>query len=323
MLKRQAEWVLLEGHMPGVLPTPIGILLAVENDLHLKLRPNWWHILSEEGEAEMWSDFEMLLIHMAEEIGGVQVLDWLEEAFSHAFRISARHTILVADAGATLEVLYQAHVCSVRKAGRICDVILGAVRMGRRSNVLLWTGKHRTWKASLCTFLALAAIISAVLVLGRGKISDPLPNRVSPAPAIVDLPPLPSTTFGASLDLDDSLLSPLGRTRSRRRRVATHRHKAIQVDNWDPEPQTTASLAPLPPPPHIPLISRPVSVVSMPAIPVAPAFRQKPNRLQRFFRFLHLHDPPKQHDSQPEESTRRNSTSNTVKSSFSFESKNP
>jgi hypothetical protein len=290
MLKRQAEWVLLESHMPGILPTPIGILLAVERDLHLKLRPNWWHILPEEDGAEMWSEFGMLLTHMAEQIGGVQVLDWLDEVFSHAFRISARHTIPITDVRATLEALYQTHVCSIRNAGSSCDVISGAVRKRCRSNLLLWAGKHPTWKAGLCTFLTLAAIIPAVLVLRHRKASDPAPFVASPKPAIVDLPPLPSTTFTASLYLDNSLLPPLVRTRSRRRRVATHRHRAIQVDAWNPEPYTTVSPAPLPPPPDISLNLRPVSVISMPPIPVGPAFRQKPNRLRRFFRFLRLGD---------------------------------
>jgi len=109
------EWAVLEGHLPGLPPQKIGILLreVSQDDLHVRVRPDWWRGLLDEEESEIWSEFSEHLTQRAQEIGAAQVLDWLENTASHAIQISPRQEIRLTQAEVTLDTLYREQVESL------------------------------------------------------------------------------------------------------------------------------------------------------------------------------------------------------------------
>src|SRR5579863_2351668 len=92
---RRALWVMLEVARPGWDPVPYGILFADEETSKLTFR---LHDLSRFEELDE-TDFDVLTALAADleekgrDMGGLQLLDWLEDRASHFFRVTDRASI--------------------------------------------------------------------------------------------------------------------------------------------------------------------------------------------------------------------------------------
>jgi hypothetical protein len=78
--------------------------------LHVRLRPEWWLLLPDPNEAELWCGLAEELEQQARAIGAARVLEWLESTASHSIQISTRRDIRLTTAQATLQDLYQQHL---------------------------------------------------------------------------------------------------------------------------------------------------------------------------------------------------------------------
>lgn len=112
-VERRASWVTFEVAQPGRGPVPYGILLADEEtgDLTLKLRdPSCLEEL-EEQELDILHALADDLRQKGRDMGGLRLLDWLEEDLSHFFRVSDRSSIAYAgDARTTVDRLFDQFV---------------------------------------------------------------------------------------------------------------------------------------------------------------------------------------------------------------------
>jgi hypothetical protein len=117
------EWAVLEGHLPGLPPQKIGILLrdVSRDNLHVRVRPDWWHGLIDEEECEIWSELSENLTQRAQEIGAAHVLDWLENTASHAIQISARQQVRLTHAEVTLDSLYWQQLGALDATSEVSD----------------------------------------------------------------------------------------------------------------------------------------------------------------------------------------------------------
>ncbi len=111
--ERMAEWVVLQLQYPGRELRPAGILLfdSQNDQLHLSLR----NLVADENEEdlmEVWSELAEDFRSKIQELGGTQVLEWLEADASHVVQLSARRQIKLesADPSETLEQLFAWHV---------------------------------------------------------------------------------------------------------------------------------------------------------------------------------------------------------------------
>lgn len=116
--KRHACWSLLEIAAAGRRPVPYGVLLAD------KETGQWAQRLRDAADLEEAANFEELdepefdiltalpadLRHKAREMGGVRLLESLEDSLSGFFRISDRTAIVYNDAQATVDRLFDEYV---------------------------------------------------------------------------------------------------------------------------------------------------------------------------------------------------------------------
>ena len=111
------EWVLLEAHFPGQGVEPIGVLLldVSRNQLHVKLRPNWWHSSNDELEAELWAGLSEDLTERAERLGGSELLDWLENTASHVIQFGPRQLIPFTNVHLCLDDLYRQYISPLHR----------------------------------------------------------------------------------------------------------------------------------------------------------------------------------------------------------------
>ncbi len=106
-----AEWIVLQLQSPGLDLRPAGILLLdAQNDrLHLALR----NLVADENDEdllEFWAELAEDLHSRVREVGGIQVLEWLEADASHVVQLSARQQVKVRSPSETLEQLFTLHV---------------------------------------------------------------------------------------------------------------------------------------------------------------------------------------------------------------------
>jgi SOS-response transcriptional repressor LexA len=107
---KRAECAFVDLQLPGGRPETVGVLLldTASNKLHLKFRKDWTAVAPEEHDV-----LELLegdLERQAEELGGKQVLAYLEEHWSNMLRISERESMVVADFPARLRRLFRENV---------------------------------------------------------------------------------------------------------------------------------------------------------------------------------------------------------------------
>jgi phage repressor protein C with HTH and peptisase S24 domain len=113
--KRRAYWSLLEIAQAGRRPVPFGILLADEST------GEWTQLLRDfacfdeldEPELDILTELSADLERKAREMGGLRLLESLEDSLSGFFRISDRESIVYSDAEdahATVNRLFDEHV---------------------------------------------------------------------------------------------------------------------------------------------------------------------------------------------------------------------
>ena len=118
--ERVAEWVLFQLQVPGQELRPAGVLLVngKTDQLHLSIR----ELLADEVEEdllEIWGELVEDLRLKAQEMGGSQLLDWLENDSSHIFQVSARRTInALGDLSTTVEELFRLYVLADQRIAK-------------------------------------------------------------------------------------------------------------------------------------------------------------------------------------------------------------
>jgi hypothetical protein len=112
--KRRACWSLLEIAQAGGRTIPYGILLVDrETDrLTCRMRDSACFGDMDEGEADILAALPDDLLRKAGEMGGLQLLEWLEDSLSGFFRIGDRESIVYSDAVSTVDRLFDQHVDS-------------------------------------------------------------------------------------------------------------------------------------------------------------------------------------------------------------------
>jgi phage repressor protein C with HTH and peptisase S24 domain len=109
---RRACWSLLEIAQAGRSPIPYGILLADQDTSQLTHRLRGAESFDEldEQEADILSALSVDLEQKAREMGGVRLLESLEDSLSGFFRIGDRTPIVYRDAQAAVDRLFDEHV---------------------------------------------------------------------------------------------------------------------------------------------------------------------------------------------------------------------
>jgi hypothetical protein len=112
--KRRAYWSLLEVAQAGRRPVPYGILLADEStgEWTQLLRDSTCFDELDEQEADILTELAADLERKAREMGGLRLLESLEDSLSGFFRISDRASIAYSDASAAAGRLFDEHVYS-------------------------------------------------------------------------------------------------------------------------------------------------------------------------------------------------------------------
>jgi hypothetical protein len=113
--KRRAYWSLLEIAQAGRRPVPYGILLADEST------GEWTQLLRDlscfgdldEQELDILTELPADLELKAREMGGLRLLESLEDTLSGFFRISDRESIVYGDAETAAGRLFDEHVDSI------------------------------------------------------------------------------------------------------------------------------------------------------------------------------------------------------------------
>jgi SOS-response transcriptional repressor LexA len=113
--KRRAYWSLLEIAQAGRRPVPFGILLADESTegWTQRLRDFTCFDDLDEPELDILTELSADLERKAREMGGLRLLESLEDTLSGFFRISERESIVYSDAedaNATVDRLFDEHV---------------------------------------------------------------------------------------------------------------------------------------------------------------------------------------------------------------------
>ena len=110
--KRRAYWSLLEVAQAGRRPVPYGILLVDEETDRLTRRLRDWACFDDldEQEIDILTALPGDLDQKAREMGGLRLLQSLEDSLSGFFRISDRASIAYSDASAAAGRLFDEHV---------------------------------------------------------------------------------------------------------------------------------------------------------------------------------------------------------------------
>ncbi|HEY6347525.1 MAG TPA: DUF3037 domain-containing protein [Bryobacteraceae bacterium] len=89
---------------------PIGVLIydPAADRLHVRIRPGWKSLPEEQGE--ILNSLADDLKRKVDQLGALQVIQWLEDRLSNALQISERHELASADPESELDKLY-ASVC--------------------------------------------------------------------------------------------------------------------------------------------------------------------------------------------------------------------
>jgi len=110
--KRRGYWSILEIARPGRRPVPYGVLLAGEDSAEWTQRLRGPHALEEleEQELDILTCLSDDLAQKATELGGVKLLEFLEDGLSGFFRIGDRASIVYSDARSAVDRLFDQYV---------------------------------------------------------------------------------------------------------------------------------------------------------------------------------------------------------------------
>jgi hypothetical protein len=285
------EWAVLEGHLPGLPPQKIGILLQdVSRDiLQVRVRTNWWHGLIGEEEAEIWSELSEDLTERAQEIGAAHLLDWLENTASHAIQISPRQEVRLTNPEVTLDSLYGQQIGALHATSHVSDFKREQTLVCLPNSETRGCSRKRKRYFQFHSGWAQAAV-AATLLIGvtfaeiRSRRMYPfVPGQDSKGYKEIALPSFAGLGYPPVLfNLDSgSEFSPrIGHHRQKRRRISSQRRFQIRVQPILAEPRMIATSCSAPPTLEFePEVSEPLFVRV--SIPEAPKFRNRQNRLIR------------------------------------------
>ena len=107
-----AEWAIALLCLPGKLSEPAGILLVDPRSDHLAVKLKMNVEIEDEVVSAFWNELAVDLNQKAQEKGGKQVIEWLEETASHIVQLSPREAVDLKTMGLTetLEHLYREHI---------------------------------------------------------------------------------------------------------------------------------------------------------------------------------------------------------------------
>src|SRR5882757_8100638 len=85
------QYLVVQAALPGAAPEYMGVLLLdpAGNQLYMRFRRDWWDMADPE-DAEVLEKLAGDLTDKASEMGGNQLLLWLEENLSNTVRVSER-----------------------------------------------------------------------------------------------------------------------------------------------------------------------------------------------------------------------------------------
>ena len=109
---RRGEWTLLLLRSPGLQPIPGGVLLRDLSDdmLYVRLRTDLTDL--DPDVALVWEMLEPDLTDKAAEMGGLNLLQWLQEEGSNTIAIGDMHSIRMTRPEDALDELFSLHVKS-------------------------------------------------------------------------------------------------------------------------------------------------------------------------------------------------------------------
>jgi putative nucleotidyltransferase with HDIG domain len=109
---KRGEWTLLLLQLPGEQPIPGGVLVLDPTDdrLYVRLRTDLADI--DPDVALVWDELEADLIQKAAEMGGLNVMRWLEEEASNTILTGDRQEIQMARPEHALDELFSLHIQS-------------------------------------------------------------------------------------------------------------------------------------------------------------------------------------------------------------------
>ena len=170
------EWALLEAHVPGRTPEPIGILLCdfSRDCLRVRMRQQWWDVLPDDDSSEIWQEFAQDLEQRAREVGAVELLDWLETTASHTLRLGERHLIRIVAVETTLDALFRQYVSAAEGGSQATLTTQEPMHLTIRTDRELTSRgdtleqKSGSSLRTRFTVAALAACVTAEVLLSHG-----------------------------------------------------------------------------------------------------------------------------------------------------------
>lgn len=107
---RNVEWTLVSVQQPAKAPSPAGVVVLDpdSDELHIRLLPELTG--TDRDMGEFWRDLPGYLSQRSREVGGAQLLEWLETVASHVVQLSARSSIATDNPREALDTLYRLHV---------------------------------------------------------------------------------------------------------------------------------------------------------------------------------------------------------------------
>lgn len=292
----RGEWALVVASLPRTSPEPIGVLVRdVGTDrLHVKLRDNWWTAASDEDGLEIWRDLGEDFQEMARDMTSGHFLDWLETSASHVIQISARAEMQTEDFEATLDSLYEQHICTpeVEQRSVLAMISSGATRfVARRGSTVRAISRLNPGFLfhSPSVYAALAA--SAVIMMLPRGVERVIPTDRKLQQTIHEPSALPlafeSSIRPVSFDLGSAVqgLRHAYPNPKKPRKSSSHAHKIFRPEALLPQRRVV----------HIPRIGSPTLQIAndvTPAtslsfgLPEPPQFRPRRNRFVRIISVL-------------------------------------
>src|SRR5882724_3818215 len=105
------QYLIVQAALPDLAPENIGVLLLdpASNQLYMRFRRDLRELADPE-DAEVLENLTGDLTDKASEMGGDQLLLWLEENLSNTVRVSERESVLVSSFDSAADRLYRSEV---------------------------------------------------------------------------------------------------------------------------------------------------------------------------------------------------------------------
>jgi hypothetical protein len=247
-------------------------------------------------DREIWRELAEDLEQRANEMGSVEVLNWLENTASHSLRIGPRQTIRISGVEATLERLCRQHIrmpesspqapLRTERLAQSHDPSGGTERSQGRGRSICSSFNTRLAVASVAATLTVAASLSfrsshsITTWVSKPELNSSQTRIDDPIVSLLYSPKMYEAYF-LNVELESQIL-PARRHARKRASVLQHRRSHLKSDNLALRPLRVPGPHMPAPPPHIEVVAH--AIVSLPSssLPEAPKFRG------RHGRFVHV-----------------------------------